>query len=398
MRLLTETETSRVAELSTLNLPLAMLELTQTGHTKGIMDATDSVRRFFKESGIHDYLSQPKGEDSKHLVDAFLLRPDGTVKNTKVSMYRPQTKDGDPRVWVYGLAKVSNPADIICLSIINGELWVVDVSNVDLNRYARSPGQLDDALAPAFVAKTNVVDQLTQALLEVFGRGFIAAPGPGDTMVGRVLESALGIDANSRKAPDYHGIELKAYRLRSGGRGGHAMKRRNLFAKTPDWSISYLKSSRQILDAFGYDREGVRKLYCEVRANRDNTQGLRLVVDHSLGLIRERSNKPAVPDVVTWQLLRLEHELSVKHAETFWIGAESKKEAGIEYFRYSHVEHTQKPLTEQFAALVDTGAISIDHLIKEKGQSAQEKGPLFKIDNASAELLFPSPRSFRLTS
>ena len=60
-----------------------------------------------------------------------------------------------------------------------------------------------------------------------------------DTSVGRTLETALGIDINSSKLPDYKGIELKSFRANKGNR-------KNLFAQVPNWKISKFKRSAEI--------------------------------------------------------------------------------------------------------------------------------------------------------
>jgi hypothetical protein len=397
MRLLTQVETDRAASLSSLDIPIALLEITATGLTKSIMDATESVRRFLSGNGLHEFRTQSQGPEGKHLLATRFLRPDGSVVSTSTSLYRPKTKDGDPRIWIYGLRDHARPGDIIALALIGEDLWAFDLSSTPIDELAYKAGALSDALAVPFAEKTLVVDELTNLLLGVAEQGFIPAPGPGDTMVGRVLETALGIAANSKKAPDFHGIELKAFRLKKGFGNKHAMKRRNLFAKTPNWKASTLKSSREIVDEFGYfDDDGVKRLYCEVRSTRFNTQGLRFAVNENDDELREISNRPDLPEVVVWDLDRLRKELAAKHAETFWIGAESKTVDGKEWFRYITVEHTQQPLIEQFGPLVSNGHISMDHLIKRKGNGANEKGPLFKIDNSAATLLFPSPRHFSL--
>lgn len=399
MRLLTELEITRASSLSRLDIPLAFLEVTATGLGKSILDATEPVRKFLLENGFHNYSSQPQGPEAKQLKHTNLARPDGSVDRTSTSLYRPTTKQGDPRLWTRGLKTVADPGDIVAYAAIQGELWAINLTKVPVDELAYRSGPISEALAIPFAEKTFVVDELTQALIELNRKGFILAPGVGDTMVGRVLESALGIVANSRKAPDYKGIELKAFRVRAGRAGApatHAMKRRNLFAKTPNWALSSLKSSRAIVDTFGYDRDGERRLYCEVRGGRTNTQGLSFAVDNNSRLLREQSDRLDVPEVVAWELDVLESELAAKHRETFWIGAEARKEGVQESFRYVMVEHTQQPLVEQFGPLVTAGHISMDHLIKRKGAGAQEKGPLFKVDNAAAELLFPSPRNFSL--
>lgn len=395
MRLLTAEEIASASVLTSIGLPTAYLELTQTGLGKSIMDATESVRRFLDQTGIHAYGNQAQGTENKVLLSARVVHATGKIETTSVSLYRPETKNGDPRIWIYGLKSYAKAGDVVILTKIAGELWVSNLSRSDLTRIAMEANEFADALAPAFASKTLVVDDLTAALLDIAARGFIPADGHGDTMVGRVLETELGIKANSSKSPDFHGIELKAYRVKP-KTSGHAMKRRNLFAKTPDWKTSPLKSSRQILDTFGYGAEGERRLYCEVRSTRFNTQGLRLKVDEENGNVLEVSDNAAFPTVALWPVGGLQDALAKKHGETFWVGAESKKIDGQEHFRYFAVEHTQGPLVEQFAPLVAAGIISLDHLIKQKGASAVEKGPLFKIDNTSAGLLFPNPRHFRL--
>lgn len=399
MRLLNEVEIARASSLSKLDIPLAFIEVTATGLGKSILDATEPVRQFLFENGFHDYSRQLQGQDAKQLRQTKLARPDGSVDRTFTSLYRPNTKQGDPRLWTRGLTKVAEPGDIIAYASIEDQLWAFNLTRVPVDELAYRRGPISDALASAFAEKTFVVDELTQALQELNRRGFVLAPGAGDTMVGRVLESALGIVANSRKAPDYKGIELKAFRVRAGRAGSpatHAMKRRNLFAKTPNWALSPMKSSREIVDNFGYDRDGERRLYCEVRGDRVNTQGLRFAVDDKSRTLREQSDRADIPEVAVWELDVLESELAAKHRETFWIGAESRKNGAQESFRYVMVEHTQQPLVEQFGPLVTAGRISMDHLIKRKGAGANEKGPLFKIDNAASELMFPSPNRFSL--
>ena len=89
------------------------------------------------------------------------------------------------------------------------------------------------------------------------------------------LETALGIDINSSKQPDYKGIELKSFR-------SSRTNRKNLFAQIPDWSLNKFKSSTKILDAFVYHREDDFKLYCTVLAITRNSQGLSLKLDSDI--------------------------------------------------------------------------------------------------------------------
>ena len=77
---------------------------------------------------------------------------------------------------------------------------------------------------------------------EVASKGYVRTLRPGDTGVGFTLETLLGISANSSKSPDYKGIEIKSGRKRSQKSG-----RTTVFSQVPNWQISRLKGSKEIL-------------------------------------------------------------------------------------------------------------------------------------------------------
>ena len=157
------------------------------------------------------------------------------------------------------------------------------------------------------------------------------------------------------------------------------------------------KSSAEILDTFGYSRKEDFKLYCTVSAITKNTQGLSLRVDSDIKQLFENSDKPEIGDFVVWSLNTLHNRLLEKHNETFWVEATSIYDNGIEYFQYSFVKHTKKPIISQFDILVNQGIITLDHLIKRnsKGQVV-EKGPIFKIKPKGLDLLFPPSENYNL--
>mgnify|MGYP000636587006 CR=1 FL=1 len=53
---------------------------------------------------------------------------------------------------------------------------------------------------------------LLAKIKEVNKKGWIKTLRKGDTGVGYTLETELGIRANSNQKPDFHGIEIKAFR------------------------------------------------------------------------------------------------------------------------------------------------------------------------------------------
>ena len=73
-----------LAKFKDRGIPVGFLVPTDTGLTKSIMDAHDSLRRFFVKQDVHDYEEQSKGTENKKLV-ATLLFSQGQVVQTSTS-------------------------------------------------------------------------------------------------------------------------------------------------------------------------------------------------------------------------------------------------------------------------------------------------------------------------
>lgn len=391
MRALTEAEQSKIKILTKNQVSLSLIEPTETGLKKSIMDATGSVRSFLKENNIHDYDIQGQGPENKVQIEALIYQ-DFQVIHSTASLYRPQTKKGDPRIWFSGLTKISNPNDLIAMIFYSGSFHIFNLTYLNVEALLNS----------------NLINPLKELILEISGKANetafellamlrkVASAGPipsmvaADTSVGRTLETALGININSSKQPDYKGIELKSFR-------SSRKNRKNLFAQVPDWSLSKFKSSAEILNAFGYYRGDDFKLYCTVSAITRNTRGLSLKLNSDIKQLIENSDKPEIGDFVVWTLDNLHSRLKEKHKETFWVEADSSYINGTEHFQYSLVEHTKRPITSQFDILVEQGIITLDHLIKRNSNGkVVEKGPLFKIKPNALDLLFPPSEKYEL--
>ena len=92
-------------------LQVAFLVPTPTGYQKSIMDATLPLREMLREVAIHNYAEQKQGPEFKALVKTYYLAPDRMIE-TEASLYRPITKQGDPRIWFYNcLLYTSDAAD-----------------------------------------------------------------------------------------------------------------------------------------------------------------------------------------------------------------------------------------------------------------------------------------------
>ncbi len=391
MRVLTSAEQSKIKLLTKNQVSLTLLEPTETGLKKSIMDATGSVRIFLKEYNIHDYDTQGQGPVNKVQIDTKIYK-DFQVLNSTASLYRPQTKKGDPRIWFSGLSKITEPNDIIAIIFYSQSFHVFNLTKLNIEALINSNvlNPLKELISEISGRANEIAFELLDMLRKVAAMGPIPSMVAADTSVGRTLETVLGIDINSSKKPDYKGIELKSFR-------SSRTNRKNLFAQVPDWSLSKFKSSAEILDKFGYQRNSDFKLYCTVSAITRNSQGLSLRHDSDIKQLIENSDKPEIGDFVVWTLDTLHSRLQEKHKETFWVEANSTLIDGREHFQYSLVEHTKKPITSQFDILVNQGIITLDHLIKRSSNGkVVEKGPLFKIKPKGIDLLFPPSEKYKL--
>ncbi|WP_299009839.1 MvaI/BcnI restriction endonuclease family protein [uncultured Tenacibaculum sp.] len=391
MRKLTNTEHEKIKLLTKNQVALSLIEPTETGLKKSIMDATGSVRSYLKSEEIHDYELQKQGPDNKIIIPTVIHTGFKTIKS-KASLYRPQTKNGDPRIWFYSLTKIADPNDIIAITYFNDSFQIFNLTKLDVKTLIDSSIQnpFQELINAINTTENEVALELLSMLRKIAGSGPIPSMVDADTSVGRTLETALGIDINSSKQPDYKGIELKSFR-------NSRTNRKNLFAQVPDWKLSKFKSSAEILDAFGYEREDDFKLYCTVSAITRNSQGLNMRIDSDIKQLIENSDKPEIGDFVVWTLDKLHNRLKSKHKETFWVEAESIKIDNREHFQYKLVEHTKKPITSQFDLLIEQGIITLDHLIKRNSKGkVVEKGPLFKIKPKGIELLFPPSETYSL--
>ncbi|MET4083530.1 hypothetical protein ABIB40_003502 [Pedobacter sp. UYP30] len=391
MRQLTKVEIERIKLLTEKSVEVTLIEPTVTGLGKSIMDATGSVRSFLKDKNIHDYELQNQGQESKVLINSYLITSDGLI-NSSASLYRPNTKKGDPRIWFKGLGAYSKANDILGIISYENDLYVVNVTQLDfeslINVLENNP--LKELVNEINSLSRKVADELLILFREISLRGAIPAMLQADTAIGRTLETLLGININSSKQPDYKGIELKAFRDKRGNR-------KNLFAQVPDWSASKFKSSSEILNEFGYNRGEDFKLYCTVSAIVRNSQGLKLKLDTNVRQLIENSDKYSVGDFVAWGLETLHKRLLEKHNETFWVATDTLMIDNKEHFIYKSVEHTKKPIVSPFDILLEQGIITLDHLIKRTVVGkVVEKGPLFKIKPNALNLLFPPSQSYNL--
>jgi len=370
-------------------IDVSLLVPTPTGLGKSIMDATASVREYLKEVGYHDYDEQGQGTEEKVIRRAYFVHAD-RLEETTVSLYRPTTKRGDPRIWFSGLPRYVDPLNLLALFTYQGDIYVVNCAARGILASihdARKPlGSIANSLRPAI---DPAVTELLDLIKGISARGFVPTLRPGDTGIGMTLETLLGIAANARKSPDYKGIEIKAKRL-----GKRLGNRVTLFSQVPNWGLSPVGSAWQLLSEYGYERNGKLRLNHEIDAKGPNSIGLFLGLDAGKDWLKQMHRDKLGNDkhVTTWELETLRQRLAEKHPQTFWVGAKVRGKRETEEFHYVQIQHTRRPKVRNFDALLEGGQISVDYLMSQKTlgrPTVRDHGYLFKINLRDFDALFP---------
>lgn len=389
-----DVDITRVLErLNHLDLEVAFLVPTVTGIDKLIMDATLPVRRYLASAGCHDYSTQGQGQEHKVKVDAFLVHAD-RLEPTKASLYRPTTKQGDPRIWFDGLKKYASARNLLAILFLDGALYVINCSNSAALDSVAVPGSpLGEIVARVRNIEDPAAMELLGMLRDVEKMGFVQTLRPGSTGIGMTLETLLGIEANTSKAPDYKDIELKASRTRPRG----ATNRVTLFSQAPNWKLSPVGNAWNLLNRLGYVREERLQLYHQLDAVRPNSIGLLLEVDEDDGYLRQvHIDGGSRYHATTWELEKLRSRLVEKHPSTFWVKADTRGKGDKEEFHFSEVHYTRLPRAWNLEPLIEAGTITLDYTLSDKNGRARDHGYLFKIHPKDLGSLFPPARVYKL--
>tara|TARA_B100001093_G_C26833541_1_gene1017285 strand:+ start:1705 stop:2889 length:1185 start_codon:yes stop_codon:yes gene_type:complete len=371
---------------------VSFLVPTLTGLEKSIMDATEETRFFLKQNDIHSYAEQAKGEVNKLVLKCTLVTGDESI-STKVSLYRPETKDGDPRIWIYGLKKYASQGDLLALISDNNNLIVINCSRTNLIKHYENKISIihETQRSNLSVYAMELKDKLSQ----ISKKGYIKNLRKGDTGVGYTLETLLGIDQNSSQNPDYKGIEIKSLRKRT--------KRGTLLSLVPDWSSSNICSAHELVMKRGKKNPKYNNLITlmhTINAVTENSYNLKLLIKDEC--IHQTFTGNDIEKDVLWDLNILKKRINEKHNETFWVDAIAKGTGNDETFHFEKIIHTSKPDLDIIPLLIKQGSISLDYLLWEKRNDwkklINKKGFdfLWKIKLKDRDLLFKSINNYDL--
>ena len=400
MRPFTPFEKMNMEFLVNHNIKFTQVQITATGLKKSILDATTPMRTYFKENGVHDYEYQQQGPEHKVKITTHILsRFKDTLTHT--SMYRPVTKDGDPRLWISGLNKFTEADDIHAIIAANPhELFVINITRVNIENQCTTSiaNPIQDLIHDLSSYADLVSEELLGRLMD-FQNIWLDTKLNADTAIGREVETLLGIEMNASREPDYKGIELKSFRSQ------RPSIKKNLFCKVPDWDISKLKSGAEIVEKYGYMSDGVKSYRNTLYCSKPNSQNLRLNMNYPDNLLEIEEDRriaddvfKKISDVAVWRLQTLHQCLLTKHHETSWIEVNTRLgENGQEQFMFNKIEHTRNPIVSQFDILLEQSMVTVDLLLGRPKVDARTGNPKkggdavsFKIKKSAAGLLFPN--------
>lgn len=367
----------------------ALVRITKTMFVKSIIDANKKIREILKEGNIVDFDIIIKNQ-KEYKTTTIIAK---SIKNARTSFYRPNTKEGDPRLWIYGLRKDFSVGDLLYISTFKNEFVVIRLKENE---------NFDKNLIDFFGIDSEklLIKELTQKIRIISSKGWIESVSPNKKWpkdVGATLEAALGIPMNSLKVPDYREkIEIKCKRKNAGSND-------SLFSKAPNWGISRIKSSAEMILTYGYlsqVHQGFHDLYVTV-SNTPNSQGLFNHANDNTFLLNQLfKGQGKSIDVCSWTYDELKRTIESKHLRTVWLIAEERIIEGKIHFYYNSLVLTEKPIFSQFISLINQGIIKYDWRgkVRPNRTGYRDHGHGFRINPANRGKLFGKTKEIKISS
>ena len=367
------------------------LRLTKTMLEKSTIDANKQVRVLLKKNNFIDFNDIGQGESYKKRRPTLLFTSDD-VYETRTSFYRPETKEGDPRLWVYKLKSYFKEGTIILFFIHSNKFYVVPIMPNRV-RHKRLIEVLEKSL--------NVKDEiyLENILKPIYQKWvpteFTGQLNPKD--IGTLIEKKyFNVQTNSSILADINGeIEVKS-------KG--AKTKASLWSQVPNWELSKIKSAADLIREYGYesrvDKNGKVKhpgfidLYVTVSKN-PNKQGLYFDIYKDGGFDSNILGQYNIEDgrICVWEKDILRDRFFKKLKSCVHIKYKTKFEDNRNHFKiYDSVNFMVKPIFSKLILGIEQGFVVYDWRAKVKPKGIvpsryKDHGNGFRVsDNKFTEL------------
>ena len=380
----------------------AIIRLTDTMLSKGIIDANVFIQELLRKYGVLDFSTFDNGE--KELIKAQFIGKNANFE-ADMSCYKAKTR-GDERFWIYGKEfKGQVESGHLIYITVAPESDRVIILNLSVDR-------IDDIRLSTVFGVDKIKESLKRLLpniKKVASQGFhpnskgvgkIAPKDAGDT-----LELLLGIETNNRRDADFEGvIEIKSKTSKTLD---------TLFTLRPQFKgtpvAEFEPNDRSRVSAFaryyGYESDkhpNMSSLYITIGSENtpQNNQGFYLEVNENDRMVEIRKmERGSSHKAGYWSFDDLENELHLKHPATLWVKAESRMNGNIGEFKYVEAELTRSPQFMTFISLIKSGIVTYDwrgYTTKEGKYSGKNHGNAWRVKNKKRSLLFGSTESINL--
>ena len=221
-------------------------------------------------------------------------------------------------------------------------------------------------------------------LRELRAHGRIVVTGKGSGRFGLAIEHALGIPPNSKKAPDFMGIELKTKRDRS---------LQTLFSRTPS-RYTQDNDKRGLFERHCYSdsKRNRRALYTSFSSQADSL-GFSLRVDGQVvQVVRDGAS------VLEYDSELLERALLSKHTQTAFLAVTSSVDDGIEACTLDAVTYCKWPSIIRFLRLISSGEVFLDFTMSETDAGRlNDHGFLWRVQSTALDSLYLSTEAIDLS-
>jgi hypothetical protein len=112
----------------------SFLSPTPTGLRKSYMDAVTEFRNFLKLEGLHDFSKQKQNIDDAKKLDA-IIHTGGKSYNTYISLNRPGSGNGDPRIRIEKLPDYAKARNLLAFTLIQDDLHIINCSTSEVETF-----------------------------------------------------------------------------------------------------------------------------------------------------------------------------------------------------------------------------------------------------------------------
>ena len=248
-------------------------------------------------------------------------------------------------------------------------------------------------------------DSLIRKLGEIAAMGFVPNARHGNHGgAGNTLEDLLGIEENNLPIPNAAEWELKTHKV-----GSASLV--TLFHSEPSpRAVRFVP--RTLLPLYGWPHKQAGEKYPKIELSFRQTisgaarsdRGFRVVVDRKerkilisfdafsadprhhiwLASVKERAGLQELDPQPYWGFDDLEHDAGAKLHNSFFVEADVRREAGLEFYCYSHATMLSRFSLEHLLTGIENGVVYVDF----DARSGHNHGTKFRVRSDALPMLY----------